>query len=278
MTKSQHGIGFILASTDHGAMIVNRFDFKVAPSGTAFGVGIQLLDKSSYQPDEIDLAIQLLDLRRKHFGDGVKALDIGANIGVFTIAWAKHMSGWGDVLAIEAQERIYYALAGNIALANRYNASAIHAVATTACGPVRMPVPNYLRPGSFGSLELRPSAEAEDIGQPIDYGEGATVSVNGLSIDSLNLRRLDLMKIDVERMEMEVLEGARQTIAAHRPILIVEKLKTDTTLLRGFLDSYGYKYFAVGMNLVGIHASDPCTEIGRDPPRPAAAGAIDRGT
>jgi FkbM family methyltransferase len=277
MAKSHNGIGFVLASTDHGAMIVNRFDFKVAPSGTAFGVGIQLLENASYQPDEIDLATTLLDLRRKHFGDGVKALDIGANIGVFTIAWAKHMAGWGDVLAIEAQERIYYALAGNIALANRYNASAIHAVATTECGPVRMPVPNYLMPGSFGSLELRPSTRAEDIGQRIDYSDDATVSVNGVSVDSLNLRRLDLMKIDVERMEIEVLDGARQTIAAHRPILIVEKLKTDTNLLRGFLDSYGYKYFAVGMNLIGVHASDPSTEIGRDPPRSAGAGAADRG-
>jgi FkbM family methyltransferase len=157
MSKSHHGIGFILASTDHGAMIVNRFDFKVAPSGVAFGVGIQLLEKSSYQPDEIALAIKLLDLRRKHFGDGVKALDIGANIGVFTIAWAKHMAGWGDVLAIEAQERIYYALAGNIALANRYNASAIHAVATTQCGPVRMPVPNYPAPARSAAWSCVPA-------------------------------------------------------------------------------------------------------------------------
>jgi FkbM family methyltransferase len=273
MPKGNRGIGFVLASTDHGAMIVNRFDFKMTQSGTAFGVGLELLANSNYQPDEIDLATTLLDLRRKHFGNGVKALDIGANIGVFTVAWARHMAGWGDVLAIEAQERIYYALAGNIALANCYNASAIHAVVTTACAPVRMPVPNYLRPGSFGSLELRPSPGVEDIGQPIDYSDGATVSVNGLSIDSLGLRRLDLMKIDVERMEMEVLDGARQTIAAHRPILIVEKLKTDTRLLRGFLDSHGYKYFAVGMNMIGIHARDPCTEIGRDPPRTASAGA-----
>jgi FkbM family methyltransferase len=248
MPKGNRGIGFVLASTDHGAMIVNRFDFKMTQSGTAFGVGLELLANSNYQPDEIDLATTLLDLRRKHFGNGVKALDIGANIGVFTVA-------------------------GNIALANCYNASAIHAVVTTACAPVRMPVPNYLRPGSFGSLELRPSPGVEDIGQPIDYSDGATVSVNGLSIDSLGLRRLDLMKIDVERMEMEVLDGARQTIAAHRPILIVEKLKTDTRLLRGFLDSHGYKYFAVGMNMIGIHARDPCTEIGRDPPRTASAGA-----
>src|SRR5260370_16749261 len=38
-----------------------------------------------------------------------------------TIEWAKRMTGWGSVLAIEAQERIYYALAGNIALNNCFN-------------------------------------------------------------------------------------------------------------------------------------------------------------
>ena len=153
-------IAFILASTEHGTMIVNRLDFATGASGAIYGVGINLLTNAVYEPHEGALALRLLDLRRKHFGDGVHVLDIGANIGVFTLTWARHMAGWGNVLAIEAQERIFYALAGNIAVNNCFNARCLYAAATSACGTMRVPVPNYRVPGSFGSLELR-HGEAE---------------------------------------------------------------------------------------------------------------------
>jgi FkbM family methyltransferase len=267
---AQSPIAFILASTFHGTMIVNRFDYRPVEPGRIYGVGIQLLNNSTYQPDETALVTSLLSRRRRHFGDGVNVLDIGANIGAFTVAWARHMAGWGQVLAVEAQERIYYALAGNIAVNNCFNARAICAAVTSQCGAMRVPVPNYLVPGSFGSLELRRSEHNENIGQPVDYNEGQMVSVNAITVDSLDLPRLDLMKVDVERMELEVLEGAREAIEHYHPILVVENLKTDRAMLRNVLDSYGYKYFVSGMNFVAIHPSDPCIEIGREGPSPAA--------
>ena len=120
-------IAFILASTDHGTLIVNRFDYRMVNATTGFGVGYSLLENSCYEPQEGSAAMQLLALRRQHFGDGVVAVDCGANIGVHTVDWAKGMTGWGSVVAIEAQERIYYALAGNISINNCFNAHAIHA-------------------------------------------------------------------------------------------------------------------------------------------------------
>ena len=51
-------------------------------------------------------------MRRPHFGDGVVAVDRGADIGVHTLEWARSMTAWGSVIAIEAQECIFYALAG----------------------------------------------------------------------------------------------------------------------------------------------------------------------
>ncbi len=268
MAQGQSRIAFILASTSHGAMIVNRFDYRLMEPNKVYGVGIQLLNNSTYQPDEIALVTTLLDKRRQYFGDGVSVLDIGANIGVFTVAWAKHMVGWGHVLAIEAQERIYYALAGNIAINNCFNARAICAAVTNQRGAMRIPVPNYLAPGSFGSLELRQNENNEYIGQPIDYREDRMTSVTAVSVDSLGMRRLDLMKVDVERMELEVLQGAREAIDRHHPILIVENLKSDRAGLRDCLDSFGYKYFVSGMNFVAIHPSDPSIEIGVDRPQP----------
>src|ERR1700730_9045344 len=104
--SSKRPVAFVLASTNHGTMIVNRNDYRQA-GNEAFGVGYQLLNTSSFDPEEVDLALNLLTERRRLFGNGVVAIDCGANIGVHTIEWAHLMSSWGAVLAIEAQGRIF---------------------------------------------------------------------------------------------------------------------------------------------------------------------------
>lgn len=40
---------FVLASTDHGTIIVNRFDYRTVENQT-YGVGIQLLESSAFDP------------------------------------------------------------------------------------------------------------------------------------------------------------------------------------------------------------------------------------
>lgn len=249
-------LAFILAPTDQGTLIVNRFDYRMISETSGFGVGHMLLEHASYDANEVATAIQLLNLRRQYFGDGVSVLDCGANIGVFTVEWAKTMRGWGQVLAIEAQERVFYALAGNITINNCFNARAIHAAVGNTMGELRIPTPNYLAPGTFGSLELKPTERTEFIGQPVSYADEHLVSVRAITIDSLALPRLDLLKIDVEGMEMETLDGARETIGRHLPIIIVERIKSDQAALTALLESHGYRHFNTGMNMVGIHPSD----------------------
>jgi FkbM family methyltransferase len=251
-------------------MIVNRFDRAVAQNGQAFGVGYRLLSGSSYEPDEAAMVAQLLDARREYFGDGVNVLDIGANIGVFTIEWAKHMTGWGQIVAFEAQERLFHALCGNVAINNCFNARTIFAAVTSQPGMMRVPVPNYFQFGSFGSLELRPTARTEDIGQPIDYSDERTMNVPATSIDAMGFRRLDLLKVDVEGMELEVLEGARDSIGKHHPIMVIEKIKTDEQALRQLLTDAGYRIFESGINLIGVHPDDPTAELVRQRPLPGA--------
>src|SRR5271155_1769463 len=167
MTNPPRKLAFVVASTEHGTMIVNRFDEHRLPDNTGFGVGYQLFETACYDPGDVTTLLTLLDLRRRYHGDGVVAVDCGANIGVHTVEWARHMTGWGVVVAIEAQERIYYALAGNLAINNCFNARALHAAVASAPGSMKIPNPNYLAPASFGSLELKKRDEPEFIGQDI---------------------------------------------------------------------------------------------------------------
>jgi FkbM family methyltransferase len=265
-------LGFVLASTEHGTMILDRFDVNRNGDG-AYGVGHMLLTNACYEPFEIENAVRLLGARRAHFGDGVVAVDCGANIGVHTLEWARSMTGWGSVIAVEAQERIFYALAGNIALNNCFNARAIQAAVGGAEGTMRIPTPDYLSPGSFGSLELRQAETNEFIGQAIDYSDDKLTEIRVFTIDSLGLDRLDLIKIDVEGMELDVLRGASQTVARCLPIIIVEQLKTDQTALVAALTAHGYNLMYRNLNVLAIHPTDP--SLAQVPLRtePAPAGA-----
>ncbi len=249
-------LAFVLAATNHGSMIVNRFDQRMLDTDRGYGVGYQLLETGSCDSLEVELATQLLELRRRYHGDGVLALDCGANIGVHTVEWATAMSGWGSVMAIEPQERLYYALAGNIALNNCFNAVAMQAAVGAESGVITVPTPNYLMPSSFGNLELQQRDGNEYIGQDIDYSAGNGVPVQKIAIDALELPRVDLIKLDIEGMEMDALAGAARTVERCQPIVLVETDKVEREELRAWLAQREYVVVDAGVNLLAIHRAD----------------------
>ncbi len=257
---SKRPIAFVLTASNHGTMIVNRNDYCMVDKDRGYGVGYQILNTSSFDPEEVYFALALLTLRRTHYGDGVFAIDCGANIGVHTIEWAKHMHGWGCVQSFEAQERVYYALAGNVAINNCLNASVHYAAVGETSGHIKIPVANPLVPASFGSLELKQSDRNEFIGQNINYSDAAMQEVQMKSIDSFNWPRVDFIKIDVEGMEVDVLMGAKATIKRSKPIMTIEVIKTDMNKVNKFLAENGYKTYPMGMNLLAVHESDAITK------------------
>lgn len=252
-------IAFMLASTHHGSMIVNRHDYRIVDpaTGAGYGVGHQLMTTSCFDAEEVQLALCLLTLLRRYRGDGLLAVDGGANLGVHAVEWARFMHGWGQVHAFEAQERVFYALAGNLALNNCFNARAHLCAIGARAGSLRVPVPDYLRPSSFGSLELKKREATEFIGQPISYEEQDMSTVPLVALDDQGWSRLDLLKLDIEGMEVEGLEGARQMIMRGRPVLQIEQIKADPAALARLLQDLDYQSFNLGINLLGIPKGDP---------------------
>jgi len=257
MSHPSRPIAFVLAACDHGSMIVNRNDYCMVDANRGYGVGFQILNNSHFDATEVGLALEMLKRRRQHFGDGVVAIDGGANIGVHTLEWARYMYGWGRVTAFEAQEIVFYALAGNVALNNCLNARVRLAALGERCGNLAVPQPDYFTPASFGSLELRQGANTEFIGQQISYAASASTTVPMVNLDSLGLERLDLVKLDVEGMELEALRGGRDVLARHHPIMIIEVIKSDQAELEAFVSELGYHVFSIGINMLAVHAADP---------------------
>ena len=256
MTASRN-LAFVLASSAHGTLILNRLDYCMLNPGEAFGVGHQILNRSSFELHEVRTLQNLLTLRRNYHGNGVSVIDCGANIGVHTIELARHLDGWGEVYAFEPQERIFYALAGNIAINNCFNARVYQAAVGAAPGLMRMPVPDHQVPASFGSLELRDSPTREDIGQPLSYHEDDMDLVEVVTIDMHDFDRLDLIKVDVEGMELDVIAGAEQTLARCRPMLLIETVKIDAAVLRTRLVEQGYHTYPSRNNMLAVHRDDP---------------------
>lgn len=243
---------FVIVASNHGTMIVNRNDHR----DNFLGVGHQILTSSSFDPQEINFGTRLLDLKRNYSGDGLVVLDCGANIGTHSIEWGRHMYGWGRVISFEAQEVVYYALAGNVVINNCLNVRAMNHVVGAEPGFMKVPKPNYLVPSSYGSLELKRRPNTEFTGQVIDYDNLESV-VPMVSIDSLRLDRLDLVKLDIEGMEDEALRGAELSLKLHKPMLMIETFKSDEAILRKTLTDHGYSLFPIPAGIVGIHNEDP---------------------
>lgn len=157
-----------------------------------------------------------IDLYQAILRPGDVALDIGANVGVFSVAMGLAVGSSGRVLAFEPQPSMFALLERNLARHGLTHAEAHRAIVHSTEGEsefldMRQPPPGRMvNFGAFG------------IGTRTYASFGATVPTPVRSVDGLRLERCDLIKIDVEGSESHALAGAERTLAACRPVLSVE--------------------------------------------------------
>lgn len=143
---------------------------------------------------------------------GFDAIEVGANIGAHTVSMARKLAGdHRRLLAVEAQPVIFQNLCANVALNGLFNVNTENCACSDESGWLSFNPPDYAGTNNFGGIAMR-----ED-------GLGSE-RVRACRLDELvpESWRIGLIKIDVEGFEQKVLEGARQIIARHRPILYVE--------------------------------------------------------
>src|SRR5262249_28338799 len=146
---------------------------------------------------------------------GMTVVEVGANIGLLTVPFARLVAPGGKVIAFEPQRIVHQILCGNLALNALTNVFAQNSAIGSECGCITVPPIDYAQTGNFGGVSLRGRNEGESI--PL------------LTIDSLSLDRCDFMKIDVEGMELDVLRGAARTLARFRPILYLENDRPENS-------------------------------------------------
>ena len=138
------------------------------------------------------------------------ALDIGANVGHYTLAMAALVGARGRVLAVEPISETFDLLTSNVLASGYGNVSALNVAASAVDGLVSMQVPKY----GNGRIEDYYLAHIAA------HGDRNVLCVR---LDSLPYaRRIAVVKIDAEDHEISVLQGMTQLLARDRPTLIVE--------------------------------------------------------
>lgn len=147
---------------------------------------------------------------RRLIKPGSIVLDVGANIGYFSLLFATWLKGNGEVHAFEPFPSTMQRLKRNLELNPRLkNVVHFHETALSdSVGSMAMAAPDK---GNSGCNYLNVS----------DAGSIAVTTLDTL-VSQTRFPRIDLIKIDVEGCEVALLKGANQTLEQYRPILMIE--------------------------------------------------------
>lgn len=240
----------VVSPTDYGPVIINRYDNTV---------GLYISRHGSWEKRELELLLSALQACYKA-DEEIEILDVGANIGAHTIAFARLPYRKVTVHAIEAQRIIYMMLAGTVALNSLDNVHCYQKAASSVSGEIiEIPAVDYDQPANFSALELESGAGASPDVKRIP---GEVEAIETVRIDDLGLKRVRLLKIDVEGMEHKVLAGAGATIANCRPVITLEHHRTDFEAVKSILRSANYhSYYVLPPNIICIPSEFPNVKI-----------------
>lgn len=199
-------------------------------------IGLRLMATGMFEATQIDGVTQLLEMPG-NFGLLAKPaglfIDVGANIGLFTVAFSRFFD---RTLAIEANPQTFAILQANVLLRELSGVTCLRLAASNSNHNSILFVP---ADGNLGGATMNPhqhqSPKTFDIAcRPLDeiieeYGGETPVG---------------LVKIDVEGHELNVLQGAQKTLMRNRPVVLFEALDIpEATRCAELLVECGYTRF-----------------------------------
>jgi FkbM family methyltransferase len=178
---------------------------------------------------------------RQHARPGAMVLDIGANIGYYTVQAATLVGPHGRVFAFEPQPSMRQELAANLALNQLSNVTVIPYALSDRAETVRFCVPTAGNE-SMGSLHSNPRFEAD-----------CEIEVETRCLDdvlkSVDCPLVDLVKLDAEGAELPIVKGAARLFSGpSKPCVVFEANEENCApfgyrvfdLLKAFWD-FGYQ-------------------------------------
>ncbi len=191
---------------DEDITVTDKFGFTYQIPSVAEPVGFSLLINGVYEPDSLNFFMNYLR-------PGDTYIDIGANIGAYTLPCASKIGPSGSVIAIEASPSIFSYLTANIGnstLKNIFLENVAAAAVDNQNNDFYEAPKDHFGMGSFGP----------------QFG-AVPIKVPCRRLDSIlkdrGISQVRAVKIDVEGYESHVFEGAPSLLAAtDAPLIIFE--------------------------------------------------------
>jgi len=175
-----------------------------------------------------------------HLREGMTVMDVGANLGLYTLVISRAVGPSGKVYAFEPVPEIFARLQEHIAMNNATNVIPLQLALSDRKGTAKMFVK-----GGVSSLFVHVSDKIVE------------VQVERLDdfVEREGIERVDAIKIDVEGAELMVIRGADRIIRRDKPILMVEfhpatlqEAGTTPEELFTTIINYGYDAFLMRHN------------------------------
>jgi FkbM family methyltransferase len=155
---------------------------------------------------------------------GDTVIDVGANVGHYTVRLARIVGSTGRVIAFEPVPHTFAMLVENLESAALGHVTFVNAAATREPARLKFDVPQW----EWGGLNYYQSR----------VSDAGTTEVVGLPVDAvLPPGKVTFVKVDVEGHELACLHGCRRLLERDHPMLMVEG---DETAVRDFLAGFGY--------------------------------------
>lgn len=195
-----------------------------------------ILESGVYEPISVGMVSE-------HLGAGATFIDVGADIGFYSLKAAPIVGAAGHVITIEPNPEALGRLRINLAASG----ANVVSVAPVACSDAEGMLDLYVAPYANAGETSLSKANASQIGAISHTYKVRTRPLDDIVRES-GVTRVDAIKIDVEGAEYLVLKGAQQTLDRFHPMLLIEIVErqlrgmgTSSAQVRELLRAHGYR-------------------------------------
>lgn len=200
-----------------GAQRLIAFEGVLILAGNDNKIEDKILREGSYEPENLALCKMLVR-------PGDVCVDVGANIGVYTVVLASLCGASGEVHAFEPVDHVRRKLWRNLYVNGVRNAHVNPCALGEKLATVGM---NQVKEGEYraGTSTLTMNENIVRMGPAkFERREVAMTTLDAYVVDRA-LTRLAFVKVDVEGYEINVLAGAEHTLTTLRPAVLMEHIQ-----------------------------------------------------
>jgi FkbM family methyltransferase len=207
-------------------------------------------------------------LFKKIVKPGDVVLDLGANIGYFTILAARLVGPKGKVFSFEPEPTNFHYLTKNIEVNNYTNAFAYQKAVADKAGTTQLYVCSY--DSGHHTIHQYEGIDAYRRGRQSNM---RSVPIDTIAIDNFlqdKTDRVDIIKMDVEGAEALALNGMKGTLQRNPhikifleyfPLLMKKMGSSPETYAQSLLNDFGFSVYAIGHDYAMVEVGRSLVQI-----------------